>query len=213
MPMIDVYADRGHVRRSGLARPAAGGDADADRAGSGHSDVSEKHRSLCSRTSGSCHCRNVDGDSNYVRVQVLTNSGALNREKQLAVVEQLTELVATEAGDPTLKERTWVLLTEAAPGGSGIVGPRPHQRRARSRRTRRGPPEAERRRSAIEAIVRTAMTDAFRLSAGVRTPVGRYGERVVAHSHRRPARADDGLGVRTRRRRRSTGSRTSRPAA
>jgi hypothetical protein len=29
---------------------------------------------------------NVDGDSNYVRVQVLTNSGALDRDKQLAVV-------------------------------------------------------------------------------------------------------------------------------
>jgi phenylpyruvate tautomerase PptA (4-oxalocrotonate tautomerase family) len=65
---------------------------------------------------------NVDGDSNYVRVQVLTNSGALTREKQLAVVEKLTELVATEAGDPTLKERTWVLLTEAAPGGWGLWG-------------------------------------------------------------------------------------------
>ena len=26
---------------------------------------------------------NVDGDSNYVRVQVLTNAGALDREKQL----------------------------------------------------------------------------------------------------------------------------------
>ncbi len=65
---------------------------------------------------------NVDGDNNYVRIQVLTNSGALNREKQLAVVEQLTELVATEAGDPTLKERTWILLTEAAPGGWGLWG-------------------------------------------------------------------------------------------
>ena len=65
---------------------------------------------------------NVDGDSNYVRVQVLTNSGALNREKQLAVVEKLTELVATEAGDPSLKERTWVLLREAAPGGWGLWG-------------------------------------------------------------------------------------------
>ncbi len=60
---------------------------------------------------------NVDGDSNYVRVQVLTNQGALDRAKQLAVVEKLTELVAAAAGDPTLKERTWVLLTEAAPGG------------------------------------------------------------------------------------------------
>ncbi len=65
---------------------------------------------------------NVDGDSNYVRVQVLTNSGALTREKQLAVVEKLTELVATEAGDSTLKERTWVLLTEAASGGWGLWG-------------------------------------------------------------------------------------------
>ncbi len=65
---------------------------------------------------------NVDGDSNYVRVQVLTNSGALSRDKQLAVVEQLTELVATEAGDLALKERTWVLLTEAAPGGWGLWG-------------------------------------------------------------------------------------------
>ncbi len=65
---------------------------------------------------------NVDGDANYVRVQVLTNKGALNREKQLAVVSQLTDLVATAAGDPTLKDRTWVLLTEASEGGWGLWG-------------------------------------------------------------------------------------------
>lgn len=65
---------------------------------------------------------NVDGDSNYVRVQVLTNQGALDRNKQLAVVEKLTELVAAASGDPTLKERTWVLLTEAVPGGWGLWG-------------------------------------------------------------------------------------------
>src|SRR5258707_8549887 len=65
---------------------------------------------------------NVDGDSNYVRVQVLTNQGALDRDKQLAVVEKLTALVAAAAGDPTLKERTWVLLTEAAPDGWGLWG-------------------------------------------------------------------------------------------
>ncbi len=65
---------------------------------------------------------NVDGDSNYVRVQVLTNAGALNREKQLALVEQLTALVATAAGDPTLPGRTWVLLTEAPDGGWGLNG-------------------------------------------------------------------------------------------
>ncbi len=65
---------------------------------------------------------NVDGDQNYVRVQVLTNAGALDRDKQLAVVSQLTELVAAAAGDPGLTERTWVLLTEAAPDGWGLWG-------------------------------------------------------------------------------------------
>jgi phenylpyruvate tautomerase PptA (4-oxalocrotonate tautomerase family) len=65
---------------------------------------------------------NVDGDSTYVRVQVLTNAGALDREKQLAVVEKLTGIVAAAAGDPTLAERTWVLLTEAPEGGWGLKG-------------------------------------------------------------------------------------------
>jgi phenylpyruvate tautomerase PptA (4-oxalocrotonate tautomerase family) len=65
---------------------------------------------------------NVDGQSNYVRVQVLTNAGALDRDKQLAVVRQFTELVANAAGDPSLLERTWVLLTEAIDGGWGLGG-------------------------------------------------------------------------------------------
>jgi phenylpyruvate tautomerase PptA (4-oxalocrotonate tautomerase family) len=65
---------------------------------------------------------NVDGDGNYVRVQVLTNSGALDRDKQLAVVSKLTGIIADAAGDPTLAERTWVLLTEAPEGGWGLWG-------------------------------------------------------------------------------------------
>lgn len=65
---------------------------------------------------------NVDGDSTYVRVQVLTNAGALDRDKQLAVVARLTELIAEAAGDPGLTERTWVLLTEAPDGGWGLSG-------------------------------------------------------------------------------------------
>jgi phenylpyruvate tautomerase PptA (4-oxalocrotonate tautomerase family) len=65
---------------------------------------------------------NVDGDSNYVRVQVLTNAGALNRDKQLAVVSQLTQIIAQAAADPTLVDRTWVLLTEAYDGGWGLKG-------------------------------------------------------------------------------------------
>ena len=47
-------------------------------------------------------------------MQVLTNKGALGRDKQLAVVEQLIDLVATATGNADLKTRTWVLLTEAA---------------------------------------------------------------------------------------------------
>lgn len=65
---------------------------------------------------------NVDGENSYVRVQVLTNAGALDRDKQLAVVRELTDLVATAAQDPTLIDRTWVLLTEAPEGGWGLSG-------------------------------------------------------------------------------------------
>ena len=65
---------------------------------------------------------NVDGDSNYIRVQVLTNTGALDRDKQLAVVGQFTDLVTSAAGDPSVSARTWVLLTEAVEGGWGLGG-------------------------------------------------------------------------------------------
>lgn len=65
---------------------------------------------------------NVEGESDYVRVQVLTNQGALDRPKQLAVVEQFTDIVAEATGRPDLKERTWVLLTEAPDGGWGLWG-------------------------------------------------------------------------------------------
>ena len=65
---------------------------------------------------------NVDGDSNYVRVQVLTNFGALDAEKKLAVVRKLTDLVVDAANDPALADRTWVLLTEAPDGGWGLWG-------------------------------------------------------------------------------------------
>ena len=65
---------------------------------------------------------NVEGESNYVRVQVLTNAGALDRDKQLAVVRQFTDLMAAAAADPSLSNRTWVLLTEAVDGGWGLAG-------------------------------------------------------------------------------------------
>ncbi|HWE12794.1 MAG TPA: hypothetical protein VG365_04740 [Solirubrobacteraceae bacterium] len=65
---------------------------------------------------------NVAGESNYVRVQVLTPVGGLDRDKQLGVVKELTEIVAAAAVDPGLAERTWVLLTESPKGGWGVAG-------------------------------------------------------------------------------------------
>ena len=65
---------------------------------------------------------NVDGEDSYVRIQVLTNAGALNRAKQLAVVERLTAIATDAARDPALASRTWVLLTEAPDGGWGLGG-------------------------------------------------------------------------------------------
>jgi phenylpyruvate tautomerase PptA (4-oxalocrotonate tautomerase family) len=65
---------------------------------------------------------NAAGDNNYVRVQVLTPINVLDRDKQLGVVKELTEIVAAAAGDPTLAKRTWVLITESPEGGWGIQG-------------------------------------------------------------------------------------------
>jgi phenylpyruvate tautomerase PptA (4-oxalocrotonate tautomerase family) len=65
---------------------------------------------------------NPDADGTSVRIQVLTNADALDRDKQLAVVARLTVIVAAAAGDPSLAGRSWVLLTEAVPGGWGLAG-------------------------------------------------------------------------------------------
>jgi phenylpyruvate tautomerase PptA (4-oxalocrotonate tautomerase family) len=121
MPMIDVYATSGTFKDpKALARDLA--------------ETLMKIEQVPNipmfrkNTAGFIHelpnggLSNVDGDGNYVRVQVLTNAGALNREKQLAVVRQFTDLVATAAGDASLTARTWVLLTEAIEGGWGLAG-------------------------------------------------------------------------------------------
>ena len=67
---------------------------------------------------------NAAGDSNYVRVQVLTPINVLDRDKQLGVVKELTEIIVAAAGDPALADRTWVLITESPEGGWGIDGHR-----------------------------------------------------------------------------------------
>jgi phenylpyruvate tautomerase PptA (4-oxalocrotonate tautomerase family) len=40
----------------------------------------------------------------------------------MAVTSRLTDIVAAAAGDPSLVDRTWVLLTEAPDGGWGLHG-------------------------------------------------------------------------------------------
>jgi len=46
----------------------------------------------------------------------------LDRDKQLGVVKELTEIVASASADPSLATRTWVLLTESPEGGWGVGG-------------------------------------------------------------------------------------------
>jgi phenylpyruvate tautomerase PptA (4-oxalocrotonate tautomerase family) len=65
---------------------------------------------------------NAAGASNHIRVQVLTPVDVLDRDKQLGVVKELTEIVTAAAGDAGYRERTWVLITESPEGGWGIAG-------------------------------------------------------------------------------------------
>jgi len=121
MPMIDVYAAAGTfgdtkklavVLASALMRIEGVPDIPMFRANTAafiHEMPSEA-------------ASNVDGDSTHVRVQVLTNAGALDRQKQLAVVAEFSTMVGIAAADDTLSERTWVLLTEAVDGGWGLWG-------------------------------------------------------------------------------------------
>ena len=121
MPMIDIYATDGTFSDThNLARAAAAAVMAVEKV----PDIPmfRKNTAAFVHILPSEAFSNVDGDRNYVRVQVLTNAGALDREKQIALVARLTDLVATAAGDPELKSRTWVLLSEAAPGGWGLRG-------------------------------------------------------------------------------------------
>jgi len=121
MPMIDVYATQGTFRdRKTLAQKLAAAvmrwEKVPDLALFKDNTAAFVHELPADSLS------NVTGDSNYVRVQVLTPVGVLDRDKQLGVVRELTDIVAAAAGDPTLSQRTWVLITESPEGGWGIDG-------------------------------------------------------------------------------------------
>jgi phenylpyruvate tautomerase PptA (4-oxalocrotonate tautomerase family) len=121
MPMIDVYAEAGtfadqHRLATDLAAAVMAVEQVPDIA------MFRKNTAAFVHELPPGAMANVDGEGGHVRVQVLTNAGALDRPKQLAVVERLTAIVTEAAGDPGLAERTWVLLTEAPEGGWGLWG-------------------------------------------------------------------------------------------
>jgi phenylpyruvate tautomerase PptA (4-oxalocrotonate tautomerase family) len=121
MPMIDVYAAKGtfpdpHTLAQNLAAAVMRWEQVPELALFANNTAAFIHDLDAAAIS------NVGGDSNYVRVQVLTPIGVLDREKQLGVVDELTKIVATAAGDQSLRDRTWVLLTESPEGGWGIAG-------------------------------------------------------------------------------------------
>ena len=121
MPMIDVYATAGTFPdRHSLAQDLATAVMRWEKVP--NLSLFRKNTAAFVHELAKDSISNVDGDSNYVRVQVLTPVGVLDREKQLGVVQELTSIVAKAARDPTLAERTWVLLYESPEGGWGIRG-------------------------------------------------------------------------------------------
>jgi len=121
MPMIDVYAAQGTFRdKHALAKDLASAVMRWEQVPA--ISLFVKNTAAFVHELPADSLSNVAGDSNYVRVQVLTPVGTLDRDKQLGVVKELTEIIAAAAGEPKLAERTWVLLTESPEGGWGVNG-------------------------------------------------------------------------------------------
>jgi phenylpyruvate tautomerase PptA (4-oxalocrotonate tautomerase family) len=121
MPMIDVYATAGtFVAKHQLAQDLAA--AVMRWEGVPELPLFRDNTAAFIHDLAGDAISNAAGASNYVRVQVLTPVAVLDRDKQLGVVKELTEIVASAAGDPGLVDRTWVLITESPEGGWGIAG-------------------------------------------------------------------------------------------
>jgi phenylpyruvate tautomerase PptA (4-oxalocrotonate tautomerase family) len=121
MPMIDVYAAVGTFQnRRELARDLAAAVMRWEQVPP--LALFQKNTAAFIHDLPEDSISNVAGDNDYVRVQVLTPAGVLDRDKQLGVVSELTDIVTAAAGDPAVAGRTWVLLTESPEGGWGIGG-------------------------------------------------------------------------------------------
>lgn len=121
MPMIDVHCRKGFIKdRQGLARDLA-------------QAVMRWEKVpvipfFSDNTAAFIHELDADafstagGGADHVRVNVMTNAAALNREQQIGLVGEITKLVAEASVDTSVAERTWVTLSEAVDGGWGIGG-------------------------------------------------------------------------------------------
>ncbi len=105
MPMIDVYAPTGTFRdRAKLVLDLATAVMTIERVP--NIPLFRQNTAAFVHELPPDSLSNVDGESACVRIQVLTNAGGLDREKQLAVVAELTRIVGAAAGDPAVKERS-----------------------------------------------------------------------------------------------------------
>jgi len=125
MPMIDVYVpaglipegqDTALVRELTLAVLRAEGVANPGRF---HLDNTA---CFVHRLAEECVGTAAGQPMACVRVQIVTPPHALNREGQRQITRDATEIIARSANDDALRQRTWVILTEAAEGGWGIAG-------------------------------------------------------------------------------------------
>ena len=100
MPMIDVYAAEGtfsekHALAKGLAAAVMRWEKVPDISLFRNNTAAFIHDLPADSLS------NAAGNSNYVRVQVLTPIGVLDRDKQLGVVRELTDIVAAARAELT----------------------------------------------------------------------------------------------------------------
>jgi phenylpyruvate tautomerase PptA (4-oxalocrotonate tautomerase family) len=121
MPMIDVYAVAGTFRNpSALTQALAGAMMRWEKVPNiplfSENTAAFVHELPANAMS------DAGGSNRHVRVSILTPVGVLDRDKKLGVVKEMTQIVADAAGDPSIAERTWVLISEAPDGGWGMAG-------------------------------------------------------------------------------------------
>jgi len=98
VPMIDIYAARGTF--ADPHRPAAAATVMAVEQVLPDIPLFRQNTAAFIHDLDPAAISDVDGDTRHIRVQVLTNADALDRDKQLTVVQRLTDLVVEAAKIP-----------------------------------------------------------------------------------------------------------------